>query len=83
MKVLNVRYILFLPLMQPQYRKLGTDWLNKSAFDNLLVSIETEIQDLEAVTESCHQVLKSADGTIFLMKKLFFCPYLQMLTQFQ
>lgn len=49
---------LFLPLTQPQYRKLGTnDWLNKSVFEKLMVSIETEIQDLQGAIESCHQVL--------------------------
>ena len=44
-------------LTQPQYRQLGTsDWLNKSLFDKLLLSIERELQDLQGSVEPCHQV---------------------------
>ncbi|XP_044231286.1 tumor necrosis factor alpha-induced protein 2-like [Thunnus albacares] len=45
-------------VLKPLYRKLGTsDWLNNSTFENLLVSIEQEIQDLHGAAESCHQDL--------------------------
>ncbi|XP_042244912.1 tumor necrosis factor alpha-induced protein 2 isoform X1 [Thunnus maccoyii] len=45
-------------VLKPQYRKLGTsDWLNKSVFENLLVSTEREIQDLQGSAELCHQDL--------------------------
>ncbi|XP_044231284.1 tumor necrosis factor alpha-induced protein 2-like [Thunnus albacares] len=45
-------------VLKPQYRKLGTsDWLNKSVFENLLVSIEQQIQDLQGAAELCHQDL--------------------------
>ncbi|KAM7376384.1 hypothetical protein PAMP_006125 [Pampus punctatissimus] len=45
-------------VLKPQYRKLGTsDWLNKSTFENLLVKIKDEIQDLQGSAESCHQEL--------------------------
>lgn len=45
-------------VLKPQYRKLGTsDWLNKSVFENLLVSIEQQIQDLQGAAESCHKDL--------------------------
>lgn len=44
-------------LTQPQYRKLGTsDWLNQPLFEKLLGSIEHELQVLQGLTESCHQV---------------------------
>uniref|UniRef100_A0A3Q2QIK4 TNF alpha induced protein 2 n=1 Tax=Fundulus heteroclitus TaxID=8078 RepID=A0A3Q2QIK4_FUNHE len=43
--------------LKPQYQKLGTsDWLKKDRlFENLLSSIETELQDLEGLSQSCHQ----------------------------
>lgn len=45
-------------VLKPQYRRLGTsDWLNNPLFENLLVSIEKELQDLQELTESCHQKL--------------------------
>ncbi|KAK2826754.1 hypothetical protein Q5P01_020968 [Channa striata] len=46
--------------LKPQYRKLGThDWLKERVFQNLLVSIEAELQDLQGLTEPCHQELIS------------------------
>ncbi|KAM4724337.1 tumor necrosis factor alpha-induced protein 2 isoform 2-T2 [Anableps anableps] len=44
-------------LLKPQYQKLGTsDWLKKkSVFENLLSSLENELQDLEGMSQSCHQ----------------------------
>ncbi|XP_070698095.1 tumor necrosis factor alpha-induced protein 2-like [Pempheris klunzingeri] len=45
-------------VLKPQYRKLGTsDWLNKSLFEELLVSITQELQDLQGSIESCNQKL--------------------------
>ncbi|KAM9354476.1 tumor necrosis factor alpha-induced protein 2 [Pholidichthys leucotaenia] len=45
-------------VLKPQYQKLGTkDWLNKDAFHKLLVSIETELHELEGLTLSCQQEL--------------------------
>ncbi|XP_026195865.1 tumor necrosis factor alpha-induced protein 2-like isoform X2 [Anabas testudineus] len=60
--------------LKQNYRKLGTnDWLNKSAFDKLLVSIETQIHDLQGSTESCHQELMCQfheDVTVEYMRRL-------------
>ncbi|XP_071353729.1 tumor necrosis factor alpha-induced protein 2-like [Trachinotus anak] len=44
--------------LRPHYRKLGTsDWLNKPQFENLLRSIQTEIEELQGSKESCHKEL--------------------------
>ncbi|KAM3594690.1 uncharacterized protein V6R79_012248 [Siganus canaliculatus] len=45
-------------VLKPQYRKLGSsDWLKKQVFENLLLSIEQELQDLQGTTQSAHQKL--------------------------
>uniref|UniRef100_A0A3Q2CET8 Tumor necrosis factor alpha-induced protein 2-like n=2 Tax=Cyprinodon variegatus TaxID=28743 RepID=A0A3Q2CET8_CYPVA len=43
--------------LKPQYQKLGTnDWLKKTTlFEKLLNDMEHELQDLEGMTQSCHQ----------------------------
>ncbi|XP_067336607.1 tumor necrosis factor alpha-induced protein 2-like isoform X2 [Channa argus] len=44
--------------LRPHYRKLGTyEWLKRSVFENLLVSIEAELEDLQGLTEPCQQEL--------------------------
>ncbi|XP_047467786.1 tumor necrosis factor alpha-induced protein 2-like isoform X2 [Mugil cephalus] len=44
--------------LKTQYQKLGTkDWLNKNAFDKLLLSIEKELQELRGPNQSCYQEL--------------------------
>ncbi|XP_034433345.1 tumor necrosis factor alpha-induced protein 2-like isoform X1 [Hippoglossus hippoglossus] len=44
--------------LKPHYGKLGTsDWLNKPEFERLLVSIQTQSEELQGSKESCHQEL--------------------------
>ncbi|XP_047466535.1 tumor necrosis factor alpha-induced protein 2-like [Mugil cephalus] len=44
--------------LKTQYQKLGTkDWLNKNAFDKLLLSIEKELQELRGPNQSGYQEL--------------------------
>ncbi|XP_026163471.1 tumor necrosis factor alpha-induced protein 2 isoform X2 [Mastacembelus armatus] len=61
-------------VLKPLYKKLGTsDWLNKTLFENLLISIEREIQDVQGSTESCHQELISQfhqEVTVEYVKRL-------------
>lgn len=46
-----------LDFTQPHYRKIGTtEWLNKQAFEKLLVSLQHELQVLQGFTETSHQV---------------------------
>ncbi|KAM9777651.1 tumor necrosis factor alpha-induced protein 2-like [Neosynchiropus ocellatus] len=48
----------FHKVLKPNYRKLGTcEWLNRSAFEMMIDSMENEIQNLEGSLESCHQEL--------------------------
>ncbi|XP_069016953.1 tumor necrosis factor alpha-induced protein 2-like isoform X1 [Embiotoca jacksoni] len=45
-------------VLKPHYQKLGTnDWLNKNVFENLLIDMEEEIQELQGSTQSCYQEL--------------------------
>ncbi|AWP15985.1 putative tumor necrosis factor alpha-induced protein 2 [Scophthalmus maximus] len=44
--------------LKRQYRKLGTsEWLKKPLFEELLVNIQTEAEELQGAKESCHQEL--------------------------
>nr|XP_019960318.1 PREDICTED: tumor necrosis factor alpha-induced protein 2 [Paralichthys olivaceus] len=44
--------------LKPHYKKLGTnDWLKKPVFEQLLVGIQTQSEELQGSKESCHQEL--------------------------
>ncbi|KAL3969147.1 ATP-binding cassette, subfamily B (MDR/TAP), member 8 [Sarotherodon galilaeus] len=45
-------------ILKPHYQKVGTsDWLKKNTFEKLLNSTEEELQELQGLTQSCHQEL--------------------------
>lgn len=45
-------------ILKPHYKKVGTsDWLKKNTFEKLLNSTEEELQELQGLTQSCHQEL--------------------------
>ncbi|KAL3969148.1 discs, large-associated protein 1 [Sarotherodon galilaeus] len=45
-------------ILKPHYKKVGTsDWLKKNTFEKLLYSTEEELQELQGLTQSCHQEL--------------------------
>ncbi|XP_039897390.1 tumor necrosis factor alpha-induced protein 2-like [Simochromis diagramma] len=45
-------------ILKPHYQKVGTsDWLKKNTFEKMLNSTEEELQELQGLTQSCHQEL--------------------------
>ncbi|KAM4542433.1 tumor necrosis factor alpha-induced protein 2-like isoform 2-T2 [Odontesthes bonariensis] len=45
-------------VLKPQYQKLGTsDWLKRNAFEMLLSSLERQFEELQGLSQPCHQEL--------------------------